>query len=67
MGRYLRSEYANPNVGFFQFQLGRNMRNLIGTILHTLFDVAELRLRYVATGDVAKVITESEPIKRLTT
>jgi hypothetical protein len=41
------------------------MRHLIGTILHTLFDVAELRLRPDATGAVAKLITESEPIKQL--
>jgi hypothetical protein len=41
------------------------MRHLIGTIMHTLFDVAELRLRRDATGDVAKVITESEPIRQL--
>ena len=39
------------------------MRHLIGTIMHTLFDVAELRLRPDATGAVAKLITESEPIK----
>jgi hypothetical protein len=42
-----------------------HMRHLIGTILHTLFDVSELRLRPDATGDVARVITESEPIKGL--
>jgi hypothetical protein len=41
------------------------MRQLIGTIFHTLLDVGELRLRRDVTGDVAKVITESEPIKRL--
>ena len=41
------------------------MRNLIGTIMHTLFDVAELRLRPNATDNVAKIMTESEPIKRL--
>jgi hypothetical protein len=41
------------------------MRHLIGTIMHTLFDVAELRLRPDATGAVAKFITESEPIKGL--
>jgi hypothetical protein len=41
------------------------MRHLIGTIMHTLFDVAELRLRPDATGAVAKLITESEPIKGL--
>jgi hypothetical protein len=41
------------------------MRHLIGTILHTLFDVPEVRLRPDATGAVAKLITESEPIKQL--
>jgi hypothetical protein len=44
-----------------------HMRNLIGTIFHTLFDVGELRLRRDVTGDVAKVITESEPIQQLIT
>jgi hypothetical protein len=42
-----------------------HMRHLIGTIMHTLFDVAELRLRPGVTGDVAKVVTESEPIRQL--
>lgn len=42
-----------------------HMRHLIGTIMHTLFDVAELRLRPDASGDVSKVITESEPIRQL--
>ncbi|HEY7315797.1 MAG TPA: DUF1501 domain-containing protein [Gemmataceae bacterium] len=41
------------------------MRQLIGTIMHTLFDVGELRLRPDATGAVTKLITESEPIKPL--
>ncbi len=41
------------------------MRQLIGTIMHTLFDVTELRLRRDVVGDVAKIITESEPIRRL--
>jgi hypothetical protein len=41
------------------------MRNLVGTIMHTLFDVGKLRLRPDAGNDVAKVITESEPIKQL--
>jgi hypothetical protein len=41
------------------------MRNLIGTIMHTLFDVPEVRLRPDATGPVSKLITESEPIKQL--
>jgi hypothetical protein len=30
-----------------------------------MFDVSEFRLRRDATGDAAKVITESEPIERL--
>jgi hypothetical protein len=42
-----------------------SMRNLIGTIMHTLFDVGEMRLRRNLTGDVAKLITESEPIRQL--
>jgi hypothetical protein len=42
-----------------------HMRHLIGTIFHTLFDVAEMRLRPDATGALAKVITESEPIQQL--
>jgi hypothetical protein len=41
------------------------MRHLIGTIMHTLFDVAELRLRTDAASAVTKLITESEPIKGL--
>jgi hypothetical protein len=41
------------------------MRNLIGTIMHTLFDVGEVRLRPDASGGVAKLIAESEPIKGL--
>ena len=41
------------------------MRHLIGTIMHTLFDVAALRLRPDATGAVAKLITESQPITAL--
>jgi hypothetical protein len=41
------------------------MRHLIGTIMHTLFDVAELRLRRDATGDIARVITDSQPIRQL--
>jgi hypothetical protein len=41
------------------------IRNLVGTVMHTLFDVAELRLRRDVSGDVAKIITESEPIRRL--
>jgi hypothetical protein len=40
-------------------------RHLIGTIMHTLFDIAELRLRRDLTSDVAKIISESEPIRQL--
>jgi hypothetical protein len=41
------------------------MRNLIGTIMHTLFDVGKHRIRPDVGNDVAKVITESEPIWQL--
>ncbi len=37
------------------------MRNLIGTILHTLFDVGELRLRPDATAPSPRSSPESEP------
>jgi hypothetical protein len=40
-------------------------RHLIGTIMHTLFDVAEMRLRPDATGAIQRIITESEPIRQL--
>jgi hypothetical protein len=43
------------------------MRQLIGTIMHMLFNVAELRLRPDAASAVIKLITESEPIKALST
>jgi hypothetical protein len=43
------------------------MRHLIGTIMHTLFNVPELRLRPDATTGVAKLIIESEPIRWLNT
>jgi hypothetical protein len=42
-----------------------HMRHLIGTIMHTLFDVPELRLRPDASGEVAKIVTDSEPIRQL--
>jgi hypothetical protein len=42
------------------------MHNLIGTIMHTLFDAAELRKRAESAIDVAKIITNSEPIRQLT-
>jgi hypothetical protein len=40
-------------------------RHLIGTIMHTLFNVEELRLRPDATSAVVKLVLESQPIKAL--
>jgi hypothetical protein len=42
-------------------------RDLLSTIWHTLFNVGELRLRPEATDEVARLITEGEPIRRLIT
>jgi hypothetical protein len=41
------------------------LRNLIATIMHTLFHIGEVRLRAGLSGDVARVITEGEPIAQL--
>jgi hypothetical protein len=41
------------------------MHHLIGTIMHSLFNVAELRLRPDAASSVARIITDSEPIRGL--
>ena len=41
------------------------LRNLIATIMHTLFNVGEVRLMPGISGDVARVITEGEPIRQL--
>jgi hypothetical protein len=41
------------------------IRNLIATIMHTLFDIGEVRLRSDLSGDVSRVITEGEPIAQL--
>lgn len=40
-------------------------RHLFGTVMHSLFDVAALRLDRSAPGDVARAITSSEPIPLL--
>ena len=40
-------------------------QHLLGTVMHTLFDVSQLRLARSVPADVAKVITDSEPIKEL--
>jgi hypothetical protein len=55
---------SSPNAGDAADDPIR-IHNVIGTIMHTLFDVAELRLRRDVSGDVAKIITESQPIRRL--
>ena len=39
-----------------------SIKNLIATIMHTLFDVGQLRLMRGISGDVARVLTEGEPI-----
>lgn len=41
------------------------IRNLIATIMHTLFDVGQVRLLRGIAGDVSRVITEGEPIAQL--
>jgi len=41
------------------------MKNVVGTVMHTLFDVPELRIKSGVPDDVAKVITDSEPIQAL--
>ncbi len=42
-----------------------SVRNVIATIMNTLFDIGEVRLLRGISGDVAKVITEGEPIRQL--
>src|SRR5262249_17506157 len=41
------------------------MHNLIGTIMHALFNVGALRLGRDSAGDVGRLIAESEPIRQL--
>jgi hypothetical protein len=41
------------------------VRNLIATIMHTLFNVGEVRLLPGLNGDVSRVITEGEPVRLL--
>jgi hypothetical protein len=40
-------------------------RNLIATIMHTLFNIGEVRLMPGISGAVSRVITEGEPIRQL--
>jgi uncharacterized protein (DUF1501 family) len=41
------------------------LRHVVSTIMHTLFDVGEVRVRRGVPGDVARIITEGEPIREL--
>jgi hypothetical protein len=41
------------------------LRNLIATVMHTLFNIGEVRLIPGIRGDVARVITDGEPICQL--
>jgi hypothetical protein len=41
------------------------LKNLIATIMHTLFHIGEVRLLPGIRGDVSRVITEGEPIRQL--
>jgi hypothetical protein len=42
-----------------------SVRDLIATVMHTLFDVGEVRLLRGIKGDVSRVITEGEPVRQL--
>ena len=42
-----------------------SVKNLIATIMHTLFDVGQLRLSRSLSGDVARVVIEGQPIAQL--
>lgn len=41
------------------------LRNLISTIMHTLFNVSEVRLLPGISGEVSRVIADGEPIRQL--
>jgi hypothetical protein len=41
------------------------LRNLIATIMHTLFNIGEVRLVPGISGDVSRAITEGTPIRQL--
>lgn len=41
------------------------MKNVVGTLMNTLFDVPELRIKSGIPDDVARLITDSEPIQAL--
>jgi hypothetical protein len=39
--------------------------DVIATVMHTLFDIGEVRLMRTISGDVSRIITQGEPIKQL--
>lgn len=41
------------------------LRNLIATVMHTLFDIGEVRLLPGISGEISRVITEGDPIRQL--
>jgi hypothetical protein len=41
------------------------MNNLLGTVMHSLLDVGEVRLMENIPGKVKSLIADSEPIKNL--
>jgi uncharacterized protein (DUF1501 family) len=62
MGQVIGQSTANAgNAAADPVTLG----NVIGTVMHTLFDVTELRLRGDVSGEVSKAVTGSTPIQRL--
>ena len=42
-----------------------SIRHLVATVMHTLFDVGEVRLMRGVSGELARVITEGDPIRQL--
>ncbi len=38
---------------------------LLGTVMHTLFDIPNLRLRNNFPAEIQQIITNSQPIKQL--
>jgi hypothetical protein len=42
-----------------------SISNVIATLMHTLFDVGQVRLMPGITGEVSRVITGGEPIRQL--
>ena len=42
-----------------------SVQNLLGTIMHTVFDVGQLRLETSVPGEIARTLTSSQPIAQL--